>query len=435
MTQSTLAFRASVFHFTNKPTDDYRNGYAFFEDGLLVVENGFVKQLGSYTETYKTLDPGIPVHDHSGKLIMPGFIDTHIHYPQTDIIASHGKQLIDWLYDYTYPAEMKFKDISHAGLTARFFIEELLRNGTTSALVLPTVHEQSVHAVFTAAEARNLRLVSGKVMMDRNAPPELLDTAEQSYRDAKALIDTWHNRNRLSYAITPRFALTSTEQQLEAASCLMEENQGLLFHTHLSENKKEVQLISRAFPLSRSYLDVYHHFGLTGERSSFAHCIHLDDHDYHLLKETRSSVALCPTSNLFLGSGLFDLGKIEPLSIKTALGTDVGAGTSFSLFKTMAEAYKVCQLMGFNLSVFLAYYMASLGGAEILGLDKKIGNFEKGKEADFIVINPERIPVLKRRIENSKNLEEMLFALMILGDDRIVENSYIMGEKQVISNC
>jgi len=430
MSKKIKAFKGSIFHFRALDEGSSYPSYEYVEDGLLIVENGVVIDIGSFSTLKKILTPDIYVTDYSGRIIMPGFVDTHIHYPQTDIIASHGKQLLSWLDEYTYPTEIKFNDHHHCLVTARFFLDELIRNGTTCALVLPTVHVESVHALFETAEMKGMRIVSGKIMMDRNAPPELLDTAEQGYRDSRLIIERWHMKNRLSCAVIPRFALTSSEQQLESASALLKESPGLLFHSHLSENKMEVESIARSFPWSRSYLDVYDHYGLTGIASVFAHGIHLDDTDYRCLSNTGSSVALCPTSNLFLGSGLFNLEKIEKHNIRAGLGTDVGAGTSFSMFKTMAEAYKVCQLRGYSLSPAQAFYMATLGGAEILGLGHKIGNFEKGKEADFIVINPCKIPLLERRIANACHLEEILFALMILGDDRIIEHCHILGENQ-----
>lgn len=428
MLNTKTAFRASIFHFRSSAHGSLIHSYEYIEDGMLIIENGIVNDVGLFSELKKNISHDILVKDYSGRIIMPGFVDTHIHYPQTDIIASHGKQLLDWLKDYTYPAEIKFKDYHHCLNTAGFFFDELLRNGTTCALILPTVHVESVHALFETAENRGMRIVSGKILMDRNAPPELRDTAEQGYHDMKSIIDQWHMKNRSSCAVIPRFALTSSEEQLEVATNLFKRTPGLLFHTHLSENKNELSAIAKQFPWSRSYLDVYDHYGLTGPKSVFAHGIHLDERDYRCLAETGSSIALCPTSNLFLGSGLFDLDKMEKHHIRASLGTDVGAGTSFSMFKTMAEAYKVCQLRGYSLSPAQAFYMATLGGAETLGLGHKIGNFEKGKEADFIVLNPGKIPILERRIANACHLEEILFALMILGDDRIIEHCHILGE-------
>lgn len=433
MANKLHAYRASIFHVKREFNEKNDSGaYDYFEDGLLVTDQGSIINAGPYHE----LKPGLPsqcmIHDRTGMIIMPGLIDTHIHYPQTDMIASHGKQLMDWLTSYTFPCEKRFSNPEYARQTTDFFIRELLRNGTTTAMVLGTVHSGSVDALFEKADNYHMRLVAGKVMMDKNAPEYLLDTVQTSYDDSKALIERWHGKNRLTYAVTPRFALTSSELQLEAAGSLIQEYNDVLLHTHLAENTHEVDLIAKAFPWSTSYLDVYDRFGLVGERSVFAHCIYLSDRDLNYMKEREASASFCPTSNLFLGSGLFDLEKIHAKKIKTGLGSDVGGGTSFSMFKTMAEAYKVCQLKGFSLSPVQGFYLASLGAAKILGLDHRIGNFEPGKEADFIVINPDRLPLLKRRLSYAENLDELLFALMILGDDRMVEETYINGSKTLV---
>jgi guanine deaminase len=423
-----IAYRASIFHFTDDPREnDASDCYEFFEDGLLVLDRGRVLKTGSYDTLIDDLPPDCRVHDRSGTLIMPGFIDTHVHYPQIDIIASHGKQLMDWLTTYTYPCEQRFEDPRVARTTARVFIDELIRNGTTTAMVLPTVYPHSVDALFEAADACQMRLVAGKVLMDRNVPEGLRDTALTAYDDSNTLITRWHGRNRLSYAVTPRFALTSSEAQLEVTGALIREHPDVLLHTHLAETLREVSLIQKAFPWSRSYLDVYDRFGLVCDRSVFAHGIHLSDDDFRQLSERGAAIAHCPTSNLFLGSGLFDLKTARSHQIGIGLGTDVGAGTSLSLFKTMAEAYKVCQLRGAALSPFHSFYLAGLGGARILGLDHAIGNFLPGKEADFIVIDPRRLPLLDRRVARAERLEEVLFALMILGDDRIIAETHVNG--------
>ncbi|MBU1170602.1 MAG: guanine deaminase [Proteobacteria bacterium] len=424
------AYRATIFHIHREPLgeNDHR-AYDFFEDGLLVTDHAHVLYAGDYSELKHTLPLGCTIHDRTGMIIMPGLIDTHVHYPQTDIIASHGKQLMDWLETYTFPCEKQFEDAGHSRQTAVFFIQELLKNGTTTAMVLGTVHAVSVQALFEKADDYTMRLVAGKVMMDRLAPHYLRDTAQSSYDESKHLIEHWHHKNRLTYAVTPRFALTSSEEQLDAAGALIREFNDVRLHTHLAENTKEVDLIAKAFPWSTGYLDVYNHFGLVCDRSVFAHCIYLSDTEFKLMKEKAASVSLCPTSNLFLGSGLFDLGKIMTYEIKTGLGSDVGGGTSFSMFKTMAEAYKVCQLKGVTLSPVQSFYYASLGAAKTLGLDQVIGNFEPGKEADFIVINPDQIPLLKRRISMAQRPEEILFALMILGDDRMIYETYVNGVK------
>ncbi len=428
MSESLHGFRGSIFHFVCPADAGTAPTFEFVQDGLLLVENGHVKQMGDFRSLKNSLPSRVPIADHSGRIIMPGFVDAHIHYAQTDIIASFGRQLLNWLTEYTYPAETLFADEQHGRNTARFFLNELLLNGTTSALVLPTVHALSVHTLFETADAMNLRIVSGKIMMDRNCPEQLRDTAERGITDMRAIIHRWHLKNRLSCAVIPRFALTSSERQLEAASDLLKDHPGLLFHTHLAENTNETASVASFFPKRRSYFDVYDHYGLAGKNAVFAHGIHLDETDVQRLAETGSAIVHCPTSNLFLGSGLFSLRDMNTHGIRTGLGTDVGAGTSFSMFKTMAEAYKVSQLKGTSLSPVEAFYMATLGGAHILGLEEKIGNFAMGKEADFIVINPDRLPILSRRIRRAGKLEDTLFALMILGDDRIVERTYILGE-------
>ena len=427
MVSCTEAFRASLFHFRNNAKSGILPPCEYIEDGLLLVENGRIREIGTFREIGKNLNPGIRLTDYSGRIIMPGFVDCHVHYVQTGMIASHGKDLLDWLHRYTYPEELKFIDKTFCLKTASFFFDELLRNGTTTSLALPTVHEQSVHALFEEAEKRDIRIVSGKILMDRNAPEGLLDSVEQGYRESSRIIEKWHGKGRATCAVIPRFALTSSDRQLDAAASLLKETPGLLFHTHLSENRKEVDSVARHFPWSTSYFDVYDHFGLSGKTSSFAHCIHVSEQDLNRLSDTKSSVVHCPTSNLFLGSGIFDMERMIHHRIKTGLGTDVGAGTSFSMFKTMAEAYKLSQLNGCSLTPSHLFYMATLGGADILGLSDKIGSLDEGKEADFIVVNPSFLPILDNRVKKAGSLEEVLFALMILGDDRVIERCFTAG--------
>jgi len=427
----TTAFRGSILHFFRDPGEasDPAGAYEYFEDGMLVVRDGNVAEAGPARDVASRLPAGTPVVDRSGKLILPGFVDCHIHYPQTDVIASYGEQLLEWLERYTYPEEQRFEDAAHAHDTAEFFLDELLRNGTTTALVLGTVHAQSVHAFFEAAEARDLRMAAGKVLMDRNCPVSLRDTAESGYAQSRALIKSWHGRGRLSYAITPRFAPTSSEAQLERAGELAKEFPDVFVHTHLAENRKEVAFVRDLFPWARSYLDVYARFGLVRSRSVFAHCIHLDDEDVALLGEHGATAAFCPTSNLFLGSGLFDLRRMRQAGVHVGFATDVGGGTSFSMLRTLAEGYKVAQLADQPLSAFRAFYLATLGGAEGLGLDNRIGNFAPGKEADFVVIDPRATPLAARRHKLTGSLEEQLFMIMMLGDDRFVAETYVLGKR------
>lgn len=424
-----IAYRASIFHILCNPdTFPGQNAHEYIHDGLMIIDKGHIVKVGEYHLFRGNLPRHCTVIDKTGMIIMPGFIDTHIHLPQTDMIASFGKQLMDWLDIYTYPCEKKFGDPDIARETSAFFLRELLKNGTTTAQVLGSVHPVSVDAVCEEAVTKGMRLVAGKVMMDRNAPDYLLDTPQSSYDGSKALIERWHGKHRITYAVTPRFALTSSEAQLEMAGSLIKEFKDVRLHTHLAENVDEVKLIARAYPSSNSYLDVYDRFGLVCDRSVFAHCIQLSHEEFRVMKNKGASVSLCPTSNLFLGSGLFDLKTIHDMGLKAGWGTDVGGGTSFSMIRTMAEAYKVCQLKGQSMSPVTGFYHATLGAAEVLGLDHMIGNFKEGKEADLIVINPSRNPLLQRRLSFAESLEDILFAIMILGDDRIIEETIVFGE-------
>ena len=427
--QGLVAYRASIFHLLRDPgTQTDEAAIEFFDDGVLLVENGRIAKVGPAESLLKELPADINLVDYSGKLIIPGMIDAHIHYPQTDMIASYGEQLLEWLNKYTFPTEGKFADQDYANDVADFFINELLRNGTTTALVLATVHPGSVDAIFEASQAKNMRMLAGKVMMDRNAPEYLLDTPQSSYRDSKMLLEKWHNVDRLLYAITPRFAPTSSDAQLQQVANLAKEHPDAYVHTHVAENKKEVQWVSELFPWSRSYLDVYDHFDLLRERSVYAHCIHLDQQDRKRMADTGATAAFCPTSNTFLGSGLFNCLKVREQNINVAIATDVGAGTSFSMLQTLSEAYKVQQLNDYKLSPFRALFLATLGNAQALYLEDKIGNFLPGKEADFVVLDDQATPLIKRRMAATQNIEEKIFVYVMLGDDRVVNATYIMGE-------
>lgn len=411
----------------------------YFSDGLLVIENGIILELGNYEDIHSKY-ANLSITHYRDRLILPGFIDTHIHFPQTEMIAAYGEQLLEWLHQYTFPTERKFKEKSYAKKIAAFFLDELLKNGTTTALVFTTVFPESVDAFFEEARDRNLRAIAGKVMMDCNAPDYLKDTAQSSYEDTKALIQKWHKNERLLYAITPRFAATSSEKQLQLAGKLLAEFPDVYLHTHLSESVKEVEWIRELFPHCQNYLDVYDRAGLVGDRSIFAHGVQLSPAEFKRLSEANSAISFCPTSNLFLGSGLFKLqqAKSQDTPIKVGFGTDVGAGTSFSLLQTANEAYKVSQLQGRKLSPFQALFLATLGGAKALNLETKIGNFDAGKEADFIVANLQATPLMALR--NSGELPQTLaeigdraFALMMLGDDRAISATYILGDRAKIA--
>ncbi len=406
----------------------------YFPDGLLVLENGHVKAFGAY-DRLATEYGEIPTTVYTNKLILPGFIDTHIHFPQTEMIAAYGAQLLEWLNTYTFPIESKFKDKEYARQVTSFFLDELLKNGTTTALVFAAVFPQSAEAFFEEAERRNLRMIAGKVMMDRNAPEYLQDTAQTSYEDSKRLIQTWHKKGRLLYAVTPRFAVTSTDEQLHLAGKLLQEFPDVYLHTHLSENVKEVELVAELFPQSRGYLDVYDQAGLVKERSVFAHGVQLSDAEFQRMSAAKAAIAFCPTSNLFLGSGLFRIeqAKSPDHPVHVGLGTDVGGGTSFSMLQTANAAYKIAQLRQQKLSAFKALFLATLGGARALYLEDTIGNFDPGKEADFIVVDLQATPLMafRNRIATAaalSELAEILFATMILGDDRAIHATYIFGE-------
>jgi guanine deaminase len=422
---ATKAVRGEIVSFDDDPRNSPQ-ALRHWRDGLVVIEDGRIAAVG---DAAKLLRPDTPVDDWRGKLILPGFVDTHIHYPQTDVIASRGEQLLGWLERYTFPAESRFGDPAIAAETASFFVDELLRNGTTTALVMATVHPHSVDAIFEAAAARRLRLAAGKVLMDRNCPENLRDTAQSGYDQSLALIRRWHGNERLAYAVTPRFAPTSSDAQLEAAGALYRGNPGVLMHTHVAENREEVAWVKKLFPQARSYLDVYERFGLLGPRSVLAHGIYLDDEDRRLLAERGAAIAFCPTSNLFVGSGIFDYGEAHDAGVRVSLATDVGGGTSFSMLRTMHEAYKVSQLAGAPLNALDAFYLATLAGARALGMESAIGSCAPGREADLVVLDPAATPLMARRTARAESLEERLFALMMLGDDRAVTATYILGKR------
>ena len=425
------AYKAAIFHMIDDPAVvGHEAAHKFYKDGMLVVNDGHVVIAGDRALLEPSLAKGTEVVDLSGKLIVPGFIDTHIHFPQIDMIASFGAELLDWLEKYTFPEEAKFADPEHAKDTADFFVRELLRHGTTTALVYGTVHKQSVEALFAEAYSRGMRMVAGKALMDRNVPENVRDTAESGDADSRALIKDWHGKGRLGYAITPRFAPACSDEQMALAGKLLAEHDDVLMHTHLSENGAEIDWVEKLYPTAKDYLDVYAKFGLLTDRSVFAHCIHMEGEEFQRMAEADAAIAFCPTSNLFLGSGLFHLKEAEKYGIKVGLGTDVGAGTSLSILETMNEAYKVCHLKGDKLDPFKSFYLATLGGAKALNMADKIGNFEAGKEADFLVLDLTATPLLERRTANCKSFEETLFVLSMLGDDRTISHTYIAGKLQ-----
>jgi guanine deaminase len=423
------AYRASLLHFHADPAFA-EHAYSWHEDGLLIVAGGFVHAAGDYAQLAPQLPAGVEPIDYRGKLIVPGFIDTHLHYPQTDMIASPAPGLLPWLDTYTFPTERQFSSEAHGAEVAEFFLDQLMRSGTTTAMVYCTVHKESVDAFFSASTKRGLRMVAGKVLMDRHCPDFLADTAEGGVRDSEELIGRWHKQGRSLYAITPRFAPTSSEAQLTLTGELARAYPDTFIQTHVSENPDECAWVKSLFPASRSYLDVYDHYGLLRQRALFGHCIWLDDSDFARMAETGAAAAVCPTSNLFLGSGLFDFERADARGVLLSLASDVGAGTSFCMLQTMNEAYKVARMKGSYLPALRMFYLATLGAARAMQLEGTIGNFAHGAEADFVVLDPAATPLLARRTNECDNLEELLFALALLGDDRAVAATYSGGVAQ-----
>src|SRR4051795_1266551 len=409
---------------------DPARAFATEADGIVVCRNGMIESLGPAAEILRSLPAATPIAHYEGCLIAPGFIDTHVHYVQTGMIASYGEQLLDWLNRYAFPAEMAFRDPAHARAMARVFCDELLRNGTTTALVFCAVYPQSVDALFAEAERRDMRVIAGKVLMDRNAPEALRDTAQRGYDESKALIARWHGRGRNLYAITPRFAGTSTPEQLDAAATLWREHPDVLLQTHIAENRREVEWTAELFPQARNYLDIYDRHGLIGRRAVLAHGIYLGEDELCRCHESGTALAHCPTSNLFLGSGLFRIGaaKDPRRPVHVGLGTDIGGGTSFSLLATMGAAYEIAQLGGRALSAVEAFYLATLGGARALALDDCLGAIAPGREADLVVLDPNATPLLTLRNARARSVQDQLFALMMLGDDRAVRATYVAGK-------
>ncbi len=422
------AYRGGVLHFTGHPEQGSEAPYEYWPDGALLICDGKVEWVGPWQAAAEQIPDATPIKEYPHHLLIPGFIDTHIHYPQTQMIAAYGEQLLDWLQRYTFPVEMQFADPDHCASVARWFLDELLRNGTTTALVFCTVHPGSVDALFQEAWERRMRLIAGKVMMDRNAPEPLLDTPETGYAESQALIERWHGVDRLAYAVTPRFAPTSSPEQLAMAGKLLKQYPGLYLHTHLSENKDELAWVHELYPDAENYLAVYDQAGLLGARSVFAHGIHLCDEEWQCLAAADSVLAHCPSSNLFLGSGLFNLEQARSAGVRVGMGTDVGAGTSFSMLRTLGDAYKVQQLQGESLNPFRGLYMATLGGAKALSLDHLIGTFKPGYEADFTVLDLESTPLMQQRLTYCNDLAERLFVLQTLGDDRCIEATYVLGQ-------
>jgi guanine deaminase len=421
------AYRSSILRFADDASAVYE------KDGLLVIGpdaqgRQVVRAVGNYAALAPNY-PGVAVEHLPGRIIAPGFIDLHIHFPQTDVIGSPSEGLLPWLENYTFPHESRFVDAAHAKELATFFIDELLRHGVTTALAFATSHPSSVDALMTESRARGLRMIAGKVLQDRHSPDGVRDETEQSLVDTESLIGKWHGVDRLGYAITPRFAPSCTEAQLRGAGELAAKYPDVWIQSHVAENVDEVRWARELFPASRSYLAIYDDFGLMRERSIYAHCIHIDDEDRALMRTSGAAAAVSPTSNLFLGSGFFDYAAAQQAGFKYGLASDVGGGTSFSPFHTMLAAYYVGRegrtKPGLSLSPQNLWWQHTAGAAEALGLGGVIGNLQPGCEADFVVLNPAATPLLARKAALSNSLDELLFGMIVLGDDRVIERAVI----------
>jgi guanine deaminase len=420
----TFSFRADPFEVSPDDSVD------FHSDGAVIVRDGKIVEVGGAAETLARY-PGIRVESYGGDLIMAGFVDCHAHYPQTGIIASYGTQLLEWLEKYTFPEEARFCDPDYAAAIAEIFLDETLRNGVTTSSVYCSSHPASADSLFAAAQRRKLRIVGGKCMMDRNCPENLRDTPQRAYDETKALIEKWHGKGRIHYAISPRFAITSTAEQLETAGALWMEHPTCLMQTHLSENLQEVAWIKKLFPCAPDYLGVYERYNLIGPGSNFGHAIHLAAREVALIKDSGSGISHCPTSNTFIGSGLFDMKTLRAEEhVIAGLGTDVGGGSSFSMFATMKAAYEIAQLRGYSLHPANTYYLATMGSASVLRLAEKAGNLAQGYDADIIVIDLNSRPVIEQRMRRAGSLWDALFIQMILADDRAIRATYIAGAKE-----
>jgi len=418
-------FRGRLFTPLADPfTVDPAKSYAYYDDGYLAIDGDRIVGLGDWRNVPR--QSATLTQLGRDVLIAPGFVDTHLHAPQLEMIGSYGGDLLEWLNRYTFPTEAKFSDPAHAQMVATIFFEELLRNGTLTALIFSTIHHEATDIFFAEAERRGFRAIIGKTMMDRNAPEALLESPRQSYEESRSLLKKWHKRGLLRYAITPRFAPTSTPELLEAAGQLKREYPDAYVHSHISENRNEVQWVHDLFP-EAEYADVYDHYGLLGTRTVLAHGVHLSEEELDLLARRGSHIAHCPNSNLFLGSGLFGLHRALKAGVGVGLGTDIGAGTTPSMFTTMSDAYKVQQVQGVSLTPFHLWYLATLGGARTLSLDTESGSLEAGKSADFLLLDLQSTPLVALRTDRASSIEDLLAGLIFTADDRVVRECWIAG--------
>ena len=428
------AIRGPVLTFTGDPFKQAPDEVMVYEpDGIVAFGGGKITHFGPAEVIEKQLPPDIEITNYGpDSLISAGFLDSHVHFPQTPMIGAFGEQLLDWLNTYTFPMERRYADKTFASAVAKMFLNECLKNGITTSCVYCTVYPQSVDALFEEADRLGMRIAGGKVMMDRNAPDYLLDTPQTSYEESKALIEKWHGHNRIMYAITPRFAPTSSPEQLAVAGALWDEYPDCYMQTHIAENLEEIEWVKSLFPERKGYLDVYDHYGLCRPRAVFGHGIHLTEDELCTMHQTGSAIAHCPTSNFFLGSGFFNarLAMQEERPVRVGIGTDLGAGTSFSMLTTLNEAYKAAQLNDYALTAAQAYYMATRGTAHAMYIDDKVGSIAPGMEADIVVLDMKSTPIIDYRMQFVKDIHEALFVQMTLGDDRAIQATYIAGIKR-----
>jgi guanine deaminase len=428
MTNTLLRGRTLTFLRWPESAQDL-DAIRYEEDGGLLIAEGKIVAAGAFAEVKAKAPESVKLIDHRPNLILPGFIDCHAHMPQMQIIASYGAELLDWLNKYTFPEETKFRNTQHGRRISRLFLDEAIRHGTTSVVAYCSVHKESAEAFFAESHDRDMLNIAGKVMMDRNAPEALRDTPQSGYDDTKALIAAWHGKGRQHYAVTPRFAITSTPEQMEMAQALVAEHPDLHMQTHLSENHAEIAYTLELYPFAKDYTDVYDHYGLLGAKSLFGHCIHLSDRESDAMSASGSVAVFCPTSNLFLGSGLFDYQRYRTREnpVRIASATDVGGGTNYSMLRTMDEAYKVIALKGEKLNPLASFWQITRGNAEALSLVHRIGTLEPGTDADFTVLDANATPAMRLRMETGETLAEELFLLQTLGDDRSVSEVYVAG--------
>jgi guanine deaminase len=428
---TTRLIRGRVLSFLRQPQSiDDAASYIYETDGGILLAGGKIIAVGPYAEIKAQAPDNCAEIDHRPHLIMPGLIDTHLHFPQMQVIGSYAANLLEWLNTYTFVEEQRFADKAHAERIATHFFDEMVRHGTTTAVAYCSVHKTSADAFFAESFKRNMRMVAGKVMMDRNAPDALNDTPQSGYDDTKQVIADWHGKGRNHVAITPRFAITSTPEQMEMAGVLAREYPDLHIQTHLSENLDEIKFACSLYPQAKDYTDIYAHYGLIGPKSLFGHAIHLSEREMDAMSEAGGVAVHCPTSNLFLGSGLFPLRKMtrRDKPVRIAVATDIGGGSSYSMLKTMDEAYKIQQLQGERLNPLESFYLMTRGNAQALSLDQHIGQIAPGMDADLVVLDMGATPAMRLKAEVVSTLAEELFLLQTMGDDRTIAETYVAGE-------